>query len=197
MMMTGEYEFKDTFTAWQIRKAQVISDADSTAGYVYPILIQIVFVITLFVVTIVISNLITGLTVDNIKGLYRTANIFKLEKMIRQMKTTTWWKKTICRPVKRLILSCWNIQEEFDEELKHLVCVEPNGKNLIDEHTDMFAYNQEYPVYLFDEDCGEKITKNIPERFISKSVIQNTFKYLKEKDQYLKEIHQLEEGCPL
>ena len=71
------------------------------------------------------------------------------------------------------------------------MCVEPNAKRLIDDHGDLFAFDQEYPVYLYDSLRGEKITEKIPKRFISKSVIQNTFKYLREKDKKLAEINQL------
>ena len=87
-MMIGEYDFQSTFKYGSIREAQVISSADSAFVRVgFPSLVQLVFILMLFLVSIIIANLKTGLIVKKIRELFKTAGIYKLEKMVSQIQS--------------------------------------------------------------------------------------------------------------
>ena len=65
MMMIGEFDFADTFTVEQIKKSQVVEYEG--LGVTFPVIIQLIMIILMFLITIVIGNLITGLTVHNLR----------------------------------------------------------------------------------------------------------------------------------
>ena len=73
-MMTGELEFGDTFTIDSSKEKD-----DST------VTLQLVFILFVFLITIIIANLIIGLTVSEIDVLYSEARAIRLEKMVRQV----------------------------------------------------------------------------------------------------------------
>ena len=73
-MMTGELEFGDNFTIDDSKKDD---DANVT--------VQLVFLLFVFLITIIIANLIIGLTVSEIDVLYNEARAIRLEKMVTQV----------------------------------------------------------------------------------------------------------------
>ena len=76
--MVGEYDFNDTFTIDKISAAQVIQK-EGWLRQAFPVFVQIVFIFLLLFVTIIIANLIIGLTVSNTMDLSQEANIYKLD----------------------------------------------------------------------------------------------------------------------
>ena len=65
MMMIGEFDFADTFTVEQIKKSQVVEYEG--LGVTFPVIIQLIMILLMFLITIIIGNLITGLTVHNLR----------------------------------------------------------------------------------------------------------------------------------
>ena len=65
IMMIGEYDFADNFTFSHISENQVVEN--SGFGKVFPVIVQILMILMMFLITIIIGNLITGLTVNNLR----------------------------------------------------------------------------------------------------------------------------------
>ena len=72
--MTGELEYADTFT---IDDSRASDDSIGT--------LQFVYILFVFFVTIIIANLIIGLTVSEIDDLYNEGRAIRLEKMVTQV----------------------------------------------------------------------------------------------------------------
>ena len=87
--------------------------AYSGVGRAFPVLVQIIMIIMMFLITIIIGNLITGLTVNNLRcyfqenllteylspsQLYKQSDIYKLGKTVQQIlsveKTVSLFFKT-------------------------------------------------------------------------------------------------------
>ena len=79
VMMIGELDFADNFT-WD--------SVDEQGGVFSNIITQMFFIGVLFLVSIVISNLIIGLTVHNITELQNKASIYRLQKTLEQIRDT-------------------------------------------------------------------------------------------------------------
>ena len=73
--MTGEFEFEDNFLP--VKGPQGKGSNGTT---------QIVFILFLFVVSIVISNLLIGMTVSKTEELTKKAGVIRLEKTVGQVK---------------------------------------------------------------------------------------------------------------
>ena len=73
-MMIGELEYADNFT---VDKSQENDDSEGT--------LQIMFTLFVVFVSIIIANLIIGLTVSEIDVLYKEARAIRLEKMVLQV----------------------------------------------------------------------------------------------------------------
>ena len=80
VMMIGELDFADNFT-WDVIEEQQL-------GTLSNIVTQLFFIGIVFLVSIVISNLIIGLTVQNITQLQREAIIYRLQKTLEQIRDT-------------------------------------------------------------------------------------------------------------
>ena len=73
-MMVGELDFVDNFT---IDKSIQADDSEVT--------LQIMFLLFVLFVSIIIANLIIGLTVSEIDDLYNEARAIRLQKMVTQV----------------------------------------------------------------------------------------------------------------
>jgi hypothetical protein len=73
VMMSGEFDFEDNFL-WQSVEGK---GSNGTA--------QAVFLFFFFIVSIVISNLLIGMTVSKTEELFKKAGLIKLEKMAEQI----------------------------------------------------------------------------------------------------------------
>ena len=76
VMLIGEFDFNDTFTIENVREFGVPASQGLT---------QFIFVLLLFLVSIVIANLIIGLSVSNIDQLMKESEVYKMEKMVQQI----------------------------------------------------------------------------------------------------------------
>ena len=74
-MMVGELDYADNFTVDESKEP-----SDWSIGS-----LQILFVLFLVLVTIIIQNLILGLTVSKIDDLHKTARSIQLEHLIGQV----------------------------------------------------------------------------------------------------------------
>ena len=75
-MMSGEFEFESNFLP------EKVSEAEGSNGTT-----QVVFLIFLFVVSIVISNLLIAMTVSKTEELFKKAGVIRLEKTVGQVRT--------------------------------------------------------------------------------------------------------------
>ena len=72
-MMTGEMEFETNFTFEAVRSEKSFLST------------QILFVMFLFFVSIIIANLLIGLTVNKTEVLFKEAGVVRLEKTVLQI----------------------------------------------------------------------------------------------------------------
>merc|ERR1712223_212250 len=85
MMMIGEYEFTDVFTLNKLKESVVVTGNNPWANTIIPTIVQLFFIAMIFLGSIIIANLITGLTIHNISELYKEAEVFKLGSAVRQI----------------------------------------------------------------------------------------------------------------
>ena len=79
VMMIGEFDYNESFT-W---------DAVTETGGVYSnIITQLVFILLILLVSIIIANLIIGLTVNNTRELYQEAGFYRLGKTVIQIQAS-------------------------------------------------------------------------------------------------------------
>jgi len=81
VMMIGEYDFAGTFTYDVIVENQSIEN-ESILGEAFPFVIQLLFLFLMFFVSVIIANLIIGLTVSNIGELQKESGIRKLRETL-------------------------------------------------------------------------------------------------------------------
>ena len=81
-MMTGEMEFDGYFAPLTLRDKNDVADTPLTPLY-YPESTYTMFVIFVIIVPIVFMNLLVGLAVDDIKEVYRDA---ELERSIMKIE---------------------------------------------------------------------------------------------------------------
>ena len=74
-MMSGEFDFENNFLP------ERVSEAEGSNGTT-----QVVFLIFLFVVSIVISNLLIAMTVSKTEELFKKAGVIRLEKTVGQVR---------------------------------------------------------------------------------------------------------------
>ena len=74
-MMSGEFEFESNFLP------ERVSEAEGSNGTT-----QVIFLIFLFVVSIVISNLLIAMTVSKTEELFKKAGVIRLEKTVGQVQ---------------------------------------------------------------------------------------------------------------
>jgi len=72
-MMTGEMDFEDNFTFEAVRPERSVLST------------QIMYVLFLFFVSIIIANLLIGLTVNKTEVLFKEAGIVRLNKTVLQI----------------------------------------------------------------------------------------------------------------
>ena len=176
VMMTGEFDAKDYMTT---HGAQTI---------LFPIFV--VFV------SIVIANLLIGMTVSNIGYIFSTADSIRLnqiieimnaqtqnnsQKLFQHLKSVTQYKKTSNKPWKVCILP--NSREEVRSKLNEI------NYNPIKRNFDWYC------VYFYDEIYGKPQEKL--DIFISANDVKKALEILKNRqetnDRFLQEKRQLED----
>ena len=195
MLMIGEYDFIDTFTIQDIKKNQVYSNQDNFFWEVFPVIVQFVFILSLFFVSIIIGNLITGLTVNNIRELYKEAGVYKLGKTVKQIKSSeefvngklmtfvtklspTFWETSLFKKLSQMTPN--NLSDKTV-----LVCVEPNAVRSQDDSIMKLIQSESYEVFSYDgKQKRVKLGMQLPSW-----IIRITFEKLKEKQKLEKELN--------
>ena len=189
-MMIGEYDFGSTFTANAIKDASVMTDESFFTKNLFPVLVQIFFLGMIFLGSIIIANLITGLTVYNIGQLYKEAEVYKLgttvhqidsaENLVHNSKLFHYAKKLMPH-----VLGKTSVFEKLGPE-NFLVCVKPNEFGTLDDSQVRLASSKELTVFSFDKHqnmVGKSLGMSIPSW-----IVKNTFEKLEKRDKLLKEL---------
>ena len=159
--MIGEFDFADNFT-WDVIEDQNIN--------IFSVIItQLFFIFTIFFVSIVISNLIIGLTVQNITLLQRKAGYYRLQKTLEQLRDTENILRTMMQKVgKEAELSHYYKEKKrkfnnvIDKE-DILICVKPQKHSLFSIN---FKSNLYYKIYTYDQHTmkkGKSLGMEIPD----------------------------------
>jgi len=181
VMMIGELEFAEYFT-W---------DAVKETGTSYSnIFTQLVFIMLLVLISMIISNLVIGLTVNNTRELFKIAGIYRLGKTLRQIQDTE--SIIIYGPIKHFLparlventelLPGLHSSHGSSEPIS--ICVKP--LNYIDD-VSLSVSNQEFRVYKYDVE-KEKESK-ATNMSLPKWVIDNTFDALHQKEKLITELN--------
>jgi hypothetical protein len=190
MLMIGEYDFTDTFTWASIKDSQVFSK-EGVFRNMFPIFVQVVFILVLFLVSIIIANLITGLTVNNISELYKKAGVYKLGKTVKQIiSSEEFVNGRLMKQFKKCNLNFWETSlfkklEKEGQDEGIFVCVEPNAVKTHDESIMKLIDAENYEVYTF---VGQQ-KKTKLEMQLPSWIIRYTFEHLREKEKVQKELN--------
>ena len=196
MMMIGEYEFAEVFTLNTIRKSSVVTGDGVFAFTVIPVLVQLFFLAFIFLGSIIIANLITGLTIHNISELYKEAEVFKLGSAVRQIALVEDMVKTsnIFYYLKKILpkrFARTSIIEKLSlgsDETVLTVCVKPNEFGTYDFSTVKITSTVHLPIYVFDRtqnSIGRKLNMTI-----QSGIVKNTFDVLSKKDSLQRELRE-------
>ena len=195
-MMIGEYEFAEVFTLNTIRKSSVVTGDGVFAFTVIPVLVQLFFLAFIFLGSIIIANLITGLTIHNISELYKEAEVFKLGSAVRQIALVEDMVKTsnIFYYLKKILpkrFARTSIIEKLSlgsDETVLTVCVKPNEFGTYDFSTVKITSRVHLPIYIFDRtqnSIGRKLNMTI-----QSGIVKNTFDVLSKKDSLQRELRE-------
>ena len=202
-MMIGEYEFAEVFTMNNIRESSVVTGESLFAVTIIPLLVQLFFLAMIFLGSIIIANLITGLTIHNISELYKEAEVFKLGSAVRQIALVEEMVKTskMFHYMKKILpkrFARTSIIEKLSlgsNENVLTVCVKPNEFGTYDFSTVKITSTDHLPIYIFDRtqnSAGRKLKMTI-----QSGIVKNTFDVLSKKDllqRELRETFQIEDS---
>jgi len=195
IMMIGEYDFADNFTFSHISENQVVPSTGF--GKAFPVIVQIIMILMMFLITIIIGNLITGLTVNNLSQLYKQSDIYKLGKTVQEIISV---EKTMLNfplakklwPQTQLATRTKPSSGKEDKVEKLLFCVAPNEIKTVElDEEDSFAesWTQEHKVYIYNpaKMAKEKSTMMRLPHWI----VRRTLACLREKKKLQDELNQL------
>ncbi len=199
VMMIGEFDYSESFT-W---------NAVTETGSMYSNFItQLIFILLILLVSIIIANLIIGLTVNNTRELFQEAGFYRLGKTVIQIQVTesiflVGVPSSLLRallPSKLFqhtdLLPCLNQNTEKTRMTKSVadriqVCVKPL------QYTDDVSLslpNRDFKVYMYEkekEQAGKSVSMSLP-----KWVIDNTFRAFEHRRALEKELNNdLENIC--
>ena len=174
VMLIGEFDFDDTFTIENVREFGVPASQGLT---------QFIFVLLLFLVSIVIANLIIGLSVSNIDQLMKESEVYKMEKMVQQITTAEKFfnHNLLSYLVPKRFRNSFEEKTKLFGRLKRKgktcskVCIVPNNSSKVSK----FGKMKFYKIFTFNETEGTKgnsINMNLPE-----SILEKTLQCLKTK----------------
>ena len=87
-MMIGEFEFEGMFTEHDDPDKNIAENAEAAKIIPFPQYSTVLFVVFVFVMSIIISNLLVGLAVDDIKGIQEHAEREKLSMHVQLVLET-------------------------------------------------------------------------------------------------------------
>ena len=190
VMMIGEYDFAGTFTYDVIIENQAI-ESKSAPGKAFPFVIQCLFLFLMFFVSIIISNLVTGLTVSNIGELQKESSIRKLRKTLGSAISAEEVVLKIPKFLKKIKPNIWKTdvlsKSKNEKNGKLLLCIQPNAKSSLVKRPLPYIEAEKHDVFLYDENKrtkGQKIDMEIPSLIVLK-----TFESLQEKNKLQKELN--------
>ena len=202
--MIGEYDFGDTFTANKIRISAVMTSDNTFTKQIFPYIVQAFFIAMIFLGSIIIANLITGLTIFNIRELYKEAEVYKLGSSVHQIINTENMveKSKIFHFAKRLMPSIFGKTSVFAKLVMEgksntmlTVCIKPNELGTHDDSLVRLTSSKELTVYLYDQiqhQEGRSLQMSIPI-----SIVRDTFAQLEKTDKLQRELREtlrIEEG---
>jgi hypothetical protein len=186
VMMIGELDFNEYFTL----------DAVNEAGTAYSNYItQFIFIMFLVLVSMIISNLVIGLTVNNLRELFKIAGIYRLGKTLLQIQDTESIiiNGALFNTFKRILpeklfenTELLPILHKNRRSTEHVqICVKP--LNYADDIS-FSVLNQDFRVFKYD---GDKEREGKPTAMsLPRWVIDNTFNALKQRKKLLTELNQ-------
>ena len=196
-MMLGEYDFGDTFTANKIRISAVMTSDNNFTKMIFPYIVQAFFIAMIFLGSIIIANLITGLTIFNIRELYKEAEVFKLGSSVQQIINVENMveKSKIFHFAKRLMPSIFGKTSVFGKlalegksNAMLTVCIRPNELGTHDDSLVRLTSSKELTVYLYDciqHHVGPSLHMSIPI-----SIVKDTFAQLEKTDKLQRELRE-------
>ena len=184
VMLIGEFDFNDTFTVENVN----IYGVPASQG-----LTQFFFVLLLFLVSIVIANLIIGLSVSNIEELLKESEIYKMEKMVQQISAAEKFfnHNLLSSLVPKRFRDSFEGKTKLFARLKRKglpcskVCILPNKSS----KTAKFGKMKFFKIFTFNELEGTKgnsISMDLPE-----SILEKTLQCLKAKTELEKELDKM------
>jgi len=186
VMMIGEFDYNESFT-W---------DAVAESGSLYSNFItQIIFILLILLVSIIIANLVIGLTVNNTMELFQEAGFYRLGKTVMQIQGTesiflsgmlssllhAVLPRKLCQYTD--LLPCLCPKGKRGDSVVQ-VCVKPLNSST---DTSFFLNSIDYKVYTYDkekEEAGKFVSMTLP-----KWVIDNTFKALEQRSRLEKDLN--------
>lgn len=168
VMLIGEIDFNDTFTIENVEEFGVAASQG---------LSQLFFVALLFMVSIVIANLIIGLSVSNIDDLMKESEIYKMEKMVRQIGAAEKFfnQNLLSNLVPKKFRNKFEEGTKLFARLKMKgqpftkVCIMPNGSP----KTAKLGKMKYFTIYKFNEiegNRGKQIRMELPESILEKAL---------------------------
>ena len=184
MMIIGEYDYGGSFTYDTIRSSSVITDQDNFfSSYIFPVIIQVMVVGMVFTGTLILSNLITGLTLYNIDRFYHDGYIFQLGETIKQIESaeTIVISSRIFQWAKNMLPKRF-FQTSLFNKLTHgyKICVKPNENITFDESLTKLTRNEAFEVFTYCEE-SKQAGKSL-QMFIPSLIVKDTFEELTRKE---------------
>ncbi len=193
VMMSGEFEYEDNFL-WT--KVEESGGSNGTA--------QLVFILFYFVISIVISNLIIGLTVNETEELFKTAGVMRVQKTVQQImvledvliKEKSVASKLLPRShvlVRRTQLFPYLYKvNEADETVPpgYKICIRPHQKDryqpwwraIIPFKLNLLVDDSDHFIYLFNETECAAAEARLAKFTLPDSLVQKTLSLLRARE---------------
>jgi len=110
VMMIGEYEFEGIFTAHHDREKTEAENASDARNNPFPFYSGLIFIVFVFVMTIIIMNMLVGLAVDDIVTIQNNAQFAKLSLNARLVLES----ERFLQPLKRVLST--NFLNEYTKD---------------------------------------------------------------------------------
>ena len=180
VMMSGEFDFEDNFT---FNKVKGVGSNFST---------QVLFILFFFIVSLIIANLVIGLTVAKTQELFEMAGIIKLQKTVLQIVGLESILMKLPTRLRELLLSRTQVFKYLktvglrhsvpdEDQFYSKVCVCPNVSTFVP--SDNLYDQQMYDVYLYDEARGCKSSEAKLDVKLPGWIIHATLGILREREE--------------
>ena len=193
VMMSGEFEFENNFRYESVKE---VGGSNITT--------QVIFVLFLFVVSIVVHNLLIGLTVNETEIVFERALAMRLERTFTQIlvvedllhTSIAKWFRDVFKRKKSTNLKDYleSAQEDLGrlQDPNYKVLIKPNKvekggrwlKTLDLIGTTFLFQGVNHPVYLYDEDEESNSVERRPTKLeLPDSIVKRIFTILRDREQ--------------